>query len=579
MATATLSSVPTVIDNAEATTNWGGNTFALNSGENIQGSNCVECAQTTNGNNDVYVTGTWDFSGTGVGDQHVRLWFNITIIGNLSATNPIQLFLYDGTNTAYYYWDKASSYTGGWAQVVVYTGDTPDSGTVTKSSITRIGLRFVTSSKPRNVPYNSLFDAWTYGDGYTVYGGTSGDPIDWSHIAAADLTNAYGILSERDGVYFARGAIQIGDGTNTTYFEPSGQLVVFTEEQVNSTLYDITFTDSASNLTNVAIDNGAWTSSAASLRYSVDASDTNINAFSMAGLQMSKAGTVAFSSLTDIQNSVFSDCLQVTPSTGTFENNTVAGYTGTDGALLWPGGTTVNTCQFNNNSRAVEITQTANQTFDALIFSSNTYDVHLDNGGSDINVSKNNGSNPTTYIATGGGVVTYVGASVTVKAIAQEADGTKVASARVFLEASDGTGPFPYQESVTISNSGTTATVTHTAHGLATGDKVCIRGASHQANNGTQTITVTAANTYTYTMTSTPGSSPTGTITSTFVALEGLTNASGEISVSRVYPSDQPISGRIRKSTSSPYYKSSPISGTVSSTLGVTLTGLMIRDE
>jgi hypothetical protein len=66
---------------------------------------------------------------------------------------------------------------------------------------------------------------------------------------------------------------------------------------------------------------------------------------------------------------------------------------------------------------------------------------------------------------------------------------------------------------VTITNSGTVATVSHTAHGLNTGASVSISGANEPEYNGTWTITVVDANSYTYTMDSSPGGNATGTIT------------------------------------------------------------------
>jgi hypothetical protein len=80
-------------------------------------------------------------------------------------------------------------------------------------------------------------------------------------------------------------------------------------------------------------------------------------------------------------------------------------------------------------------------------------------------------------------------------------------------------------------------------------------------------------------MGSTPGASPTGTITSTFVVLNGTTDVNGEITMSRVYPTDQPFTGWARKSTSAPYYKTGLVSGTVDSANGATVTALMISDE
>ena len=166
--------------------------------------------------------------------------------------------------------------------------------------------------------------------------------------------------------------------------------------------------------------------------------------------------------------------------------------------------------------------------------------------------------------------------TVTVKAVTVA--GVGIQDARVHLEAVD--GYLPVADVVTIVNSGTTATVTHTAHGLVTGDKVVIRAASLDANNGVFSITVTGVNTYTYTMASTPGSSPTGTITSTFVILYGLTDVNGEISTGRVFSADQPMTGRCRKSSAGddPLYKNTVLTGTVDSTAGATFVGVMIED-
>lgn len=166
----------------------------------------------------------------------------------------------------------------------------------------------------------------------------------------------------------------------------------------------------------------------------------------------------------------------------------------------------------------------------------------------------------------------YVTVAVNVKTLA----GANIQNARVLLKAASG-GPFPSDATVTITNSGTTATVSHTAHAMAAGDKVVIKGASILANNGVFTITRIDDNSYSYTMGSAPGSNPTGTIKATFVVLSGLTDANGDISISRVFPSAQPVSGWVRYG-SSPYYKPAALGGAVSSTLGYSAAALMIDD-
>ncbi len=157
-------------------------------------------------------------------------------------------------------------------------------------------------------------------------------------------------------------------------------------------------------------------------------------------------------------------------------------------------------------------------------------------------------------------------------------DGTPVSGAQVLVTTNTG-ATLPYQASVTIVNSGTTATVTHTSHGLVTGDKVLIKGASLTENLGVFSVVVTGDNTYTYTMGSAPGSSPTGTIISTYVFIYGTTNGSGVISVTKELSASQPIKGWARKATTQPYYKTAPISGTMSNSADSSVSALMIPDE
>jgi hypothetical protein len=176
-----------------------------------------------------------------------------------------------------------------------------------------------------------------------------------------------------------------------------------------------------------------------------------------------------------------------------------------------------------------------------------------------------------------GGTITVVNAppvTITVKDAVSKAN---IQNAIVFVEANSG-GDLPSDDSVTITRASSTATVSHTGHGLSTGNKVCIRGANQEEYNGIFTITVTTANAYTYTVSGTPTSPATGTITATAVIINELTDASGIATENLKYTSNQPIRGLVRKSSSSPYYQEGTISGTVAST-GYSGTILLISDE
>ena len=159
--------------------------------------------------------------------------------------------------------------------------------------------------------------------------------------------------------------------------------------------------------------------------------------------------------------------------------------------------------------------------------------------------------------------------------------GANLQNARVYLKAADGTGPLPFEDSVTIARAGTAATVSHTAHGLSTGQLVKIEGITDKVedNLGTHEITYINANSYSYVTTDSGSTSYTGSITSTGVVFNHLTNASGNVSDVRTFTSDQPVVGFVRKSTSSPRFKTFNLSGTIDSADGLNINVRLILDE
>jgi hypothetical protein len=173
---------------------------------------------------------------------------------------------------------------------------------------------------------------------------------------------------------------------------------------------------------------------------------------------------------------------------------------------------------------------------------------------------------------TDGATVNIVANPVTVKMTAFDANtGAVLQDVRALMFATTGA-------SVGITRSASTATVTHTAHGYSTGQKVKIAGAVQGEYCGVFTITVTGANTYTYTVSGTPVTPATGTITSHRVILDGLTDASGIIQdTGFIYGSDLAVTGRMRRYTVTPSYKPAQITGTIVSS-GFTQGVFMVPD-
>jgi len=195
-----------------------------------------------------------------------------------------------------------------------------------------------------------------------------------------------------------------------------------------------------------------------------------------------------------------------------------------------------------------------------------------------VNLNIYGGGDSSFSIHSAGATVNIIAGAVTVYVKASTSGGVAIQGARVLIYAFSG-GTLPYNETVTITNVGTTATVSHTGHGMDSGDKVRITGGDLTVNRGVQTITKINDNSYSYTLASAPGTSPTGTIYSTYVALEGTTDINGEISVSRVYSSNQPVKGWTRKSTTSPLYKTGNITGTIDTADGFNFISVLISDE
>lgn len=200
-------------------------------------------------------------------------------------------------------------------------------------------------------------------------------------------------------------------------------------------------------------------------------------------------------------------------------------------------------------------------------------------GGSELAIRNSGTSNAAAskiWSPVGGTVVIIETALVAIN-VKNISDDSNIQSARVLLEANTG-GPLPAGDTVAITRSGSTATATHTSHGMLTGSEVKIEGAIQNEYNGIYSITVTGVNSYTYTVSGTPTTPATGTILSTAVILNGTTDVSGDISGEIDFSSNQPVTGVVRKGSTSTYYKEAGITGTIAST-GLDLTIFMVRDE
>ena len=502
--------------------------------------------------------------------------------------------------------DRTPNPSGGWWNYAINpTARTYDyqtgGGPGTTYRCAGMGISLTAAGPSKGQPYK--IDAIRYGRGSIIFEyGSSGDGYATFADAAAkndanDATNGYnrwGLFTAYGGGYLWKGRMQLGTSSNALEMDDA-DVFILVDDVVNCTAnfntIEVNHASTVINWTNV-IFKALGTTSPGRLVMNADA-DLNLDS-----CQFFNMGVFGFGGTgSEFLNCVWNGCDQITVNGGKLNGSKVLAsiVAADDSAIVWNVATDP-----DGYLDGLTVSEGANA-HHAIEFGTSSPTSMTIRGldvGSDF-AATNGQNNSTFYIARTSGTVTIscVGCSgnmtyksagadvtivqdpVTVKATVTNASGVAIENALVFIAAKDGTGPFPFEDSVTISNSGTTATVTHTAHGMASNDYVFIDGASLAANNGVFQITKINDNSYSYTMASTPGSSPTGTITSTFVALYGLTDSNGEKSTSRVYSSSQPVVGWARKSSSSPFYKEGAISGSVDSTDGLQATAVLVADE
>jgi hypothetical protein len=109
---------------------------------------------------------------------------------------------------------------------------------------------------------------------------------------------------------------------------------------------------------------------------------------------------------------------------------------------------------------------------------------------------------------TDGADITIVPDPVTISQTVSDTAGNPIINARVLIEAADATGDLPYDDTVTISRTGDTATVSHTGHGMINGDVVVIRRVAEREYAGPHVISNVSTNAYDYILNSPYPSTP-----------------------------------------------------------------------
>lgn len=419
--TVTTDSTFNLINTCENALDWVGESPSDVSDFFQQGTQCVGFNVRGNGNNDITLTVTENLSGV----THLRCWYLTTVVteSEIQANGGVQFWVSDGSNTGYWYVSGRDTYPGGWYPLVVNLANAVDAGTKPDMTvITTMGLRFVHSGVAKNAQNTWVDHVYTC-NGIIAYGDIGGNPFDLDDVLTedADPNNGWGIVRKIGGVFFLTGSIQFGDsgGSNACDFLDTNETIVFEDRPVHPNLYNWRIIDNATALTEFVCGTKSGTSGTSgvtirlentdqSARWSMIASDPDLDNFKLYGCNFSGAGTIFLplnSADVEVLSCTFNQCDEVLPSTCvvvscffisatdrglrlevahnvtdcTFivcghclhiplsENITIDGFTfiGSDGVTLWDadhsvsGHLTVNAVESNINNTFIEHTITS----------------------------------------------------------------------------------------------------------------------------------------------------------------------------------------------------------------------------
>jgi hypothetical protein len=631
------------LDDANSNTNWSGSDseetdFFWNSNSGETTYICIAQLIKT-ARDDHYLTATpgtldTDFS-TATGTRQVVIFKVIMTNFAAADTNGIELYVGSADGNSVGYWVFGSQYTtgtdyqypgvGGWQVVCIdpavyedqttsgqpgYGGGTMRLNTAAPTLTAIDTFQFVADANAQAKAPNfgaGAVDIVVHGTGLLGVDGSTGDGTfaDFSAWDYDTISNRYGIVVERNGILYVNGILQVGSSATATYFTDTNRVLVFPGHYVYTGFCGVDF-DIQNASTDIAIRNcvfngrgAAYTTPVAhDTRPDYDVTGTS-GAIAVNGCTFNGYRQLTLTSAADFQNNSFAQGGEsITVAGASLNGSTFSGFTGAagDAYIDWdvasdPDGE-LDDLTFTKGTNAHAAIELGTNTPTSITLRGWTVSgFNASDGQNDSVIYNNSAKTVTVNIVGNSGTISYRNGTsastnlvinpVTFSVHVEDTLGSNIAGARVWVPVTSGAGGKPYQASVSIASSGTTATVTHTGHGLSTNDWVDINGATNdELYNGTFQITVTGTNTYTYTMSGTPSASPaTGSTTSTFVVIMGTTDVDGDISATYSWTSDQPVAGRVRSASGGPYYKTSPISATIDSATGASVNVQMISDQ
>ena len=578
----------TPINAADSLTGWsalkisgtGGGPSAATADGQIEGNGAVTCVVSRQFVALYYDLGAGNELDFGVGGanqgQMIYIWGNFlaaALLNNQNA-NGFGVFLESSTpgTGQYHCWtfDGADTYAGGWKRFILdptLSASTSSGTAINTGAIRYIGLFADVGGTTARFD-NLIVDSIDVGTGLTATG-TSTLGL-FEELVADETTNRYGVvtsLNESETAFQLAGKLVLGDTTTaSTISDEDSKVFVAEPKYYNGTAVvnsvpasffgidvvggtgtqslilgqEVGTTDGRNGISIVGND---------SYQFNIDFSDGNVETGDWLGCTLENVdGTLSFdSSSHKFRGNTLVQCGSI---------SFVAGSTATDCSFVSSGQVVLNTtaslgsCSFTESTATAAVTTTEIENLSSCSFTKGAsgHAVELTSVGDG---SMNWSCTVSGYDAG----VTGSDVAVTTPT-GDEAIYVNVGSGTLTINVADGaTIPSIRSAGATVNVVAGQRTFTVTVQDINTGSAL---------QNARVYVTAAAGG---------------GLADGTVIIDKALTNGSGQVSDTRSYSSDQPYTGNVRLASSGVFYKSTTISGTISSSNDTDLTVSMIPDE
>ncbi len=362
--------------------------------------------------------------------QFLWIWINISdkVFASLDTieNGGVRLRLYSGTlnkdsgndliqdsSTWVEFWISGSDMTGpGWFRYVCRPENMTavnSNGTFDITDVTCIGtlFHFASDLSGINAP-ETWIDCICTGPGVQLYGGSDTDKLSLDDIAAytEDISRSWGILQNYKSTWFANGDIKMGDTGQDTYFEAINESILFDNQSywdgsalqsaLNNGLHG--FSSAAGNVTNLMFDRSVIKASSTHARFGLDFSADTDTVFT--GNFIAAANQVKFCGTCEIDGT-FEGCHEIFLNDATVNGLVVNNYVGSNGAVVWGSGSTIENMQFSGCTNGISIGD-GDFNIQETNFDNCNYDINH-TGAGHLRLTVIEDSNVSTILDSGGG--------------------------------------------------------------------------------------------------------------------------------------------------------------------------------